>query len=135
MLTKESKKIICICLLVLLLPNIVSASVYPVSLVQLLVTPEKYDGKDITVIGYLKHTITLQLYLTRDHANMLDKRSSITILDNTSDGSLLQSSCAPSYVQIRGTFKRIKYSMYVIYDVKEVLQMDNLKICYNRNIN
>jgi len=131
MIIKRFMNVILIYLL--LLPNLVHADVYPVSLVELLAVPEKYDGKEIAVIGYLKDTTSLDLYLSRDHAKILDLESSIQVIDTTPDGLLFQSSCAPNYVRVKGTFIKRADSMYVIAYIKSVSIIESLKTCWESN--
>ena len=130
MIIRMFKKVNYVFMLAVLLANPVNANVYPVSLIELLAVPEKFNGKEISVIGYLNGTITFDLYLSRDHANILDRESSIEIIDNTPDGSLIQSSCASNYVQVKGTFKKRADSMYVIAYIKSVSIMESLKTCW-----
>jgi hypothetical protein len=63
----------------------------PVPLIQLLVAPENFSGKQVQVVGFLQKKPTLQLFLTRDHAASLDVQSSVAVSDDSSDGSLTQS--------------------------------------------
>ena len=94
-----------------------------VSLVGLLATPEQFIGEKVAVRGYLTRHGGLTLYLTSEHAAAYDVASSVIVLDPTQEATLSQSTCADSFVEIRGTFG-IGFRMgTVIRDVESVFQI------------
>jgi len=113
-----------------------------VSLVQLLATPEKFEGKQIRVVGFLQSAGQLRLFLTRDHALALDDWSSVRVHDDTPGGSLILSDCPGHYVTITGKFDRDKGSpqalintgiiLRAIIRVDDVLRMDTVETCWQR---
>src|SRR5262245_22372397 len=72
-----------------------------VSLIELIVTPEKYDGVSISVSGFLSSMGLLSL--TREYAAMLDV-GAVPVIDQTSDGFLINH-CFDSYAVVEGTFR------------------------------
>lgn len=104
----------------------------PVSLVQLLIAPENFSGKQVQVVGFLQKKPTLQLFLTEDHATSLDIQSSVAVSDDSPDGSLTQSDCLDHYVRVTGRFDRLMGVAWAIVGAKEVLRMDTIQPCWKR---
>jgi hypothetical protein len=104
-----------------------------VSLIQLLVTPDKYDQKFVWVIGYLESGPNLNLYLTKDHARVFDHASSIGVHDTTVGGTLTSSSCVGSFVRVRGVFGKLEGLFPAIVDVEEVENLEGRGSCWRRS--
>jgi hypothetical protein len=86
-----------------------SEGVYLVSFVQLLVAPEKWEGKKIAISGHLRYGVGLYLYLTTEHAVAMDASSSLLVLDATegTEGRLMESPCTNSFVTITGKWIQV----------------------------
>jgi hypothetical protein len=62
-----------------------------VSLIQLIATPEKYNGKFVRVEGYLHYKFEdSALYFTKDHADRLDGRNALWVSYASSETIQLQ---------------------------------------------
>ena len=107
-----------------------------VSLINLIVTPEKYEGIAIRVSGFLSSTGSL--CLTREYAAMLDV-GAVHVLDQT-PGAFLRNHCVDSYAMVEGTFRRSRelkgppseVTDYVLSDVTRVLLLKDgvLESCW-----
>ena len=103
----------------------------PVSLVELIVLPEKSVGKKIMVKGFFEVGISAAVYSNHISAEIMDTSSSIIVLDPTSSGELTLS-CDKTYVAIKGRFIE-SHNQYVIADVVRVLKIGNLESCWERS--
>ena len=73
------------------------------SMAALLASPEKFDGGRVSVVGYLGRGA--DLYLTKDHAKIDDRSSSLILdLDTKERNLLVNSSCHEKYVEVVGIF-------------------------------
>ena len=107
-----------------------------VPLLRLLVAADEntVDGMHVSVVGYLSRRGELFLYLTKDHAEILDKASGVPIAD-TVWLEIDQSSCS-SYVLIMGVVARDRYSSGVVLtEIQEVRQADTQELCWRRSAN
>lgn len=68
-----------------------------VSMVDLLTRPSDFDGKIVTVQGYLS---LMRLYMTRDHAEISDAPSSIPVRGPAPE----LAKCSDAYVHVVGWF-------------------------------
>jgi hypothetical protein len=96
----------------------------------LLTTPEKFEGHVVYVMGYLKLSGELRIYLTRDHAEISDRRSSIVVVDTTDDASLTLSTCPSNYVDVTGEFKKFPDGMFGLIDIRKVRKRIDLGDCW-----
>jgi len=103
-----------------------------VSMVQLLSTPDRFEGKQVRVRGFLESKMGLKLYLTKDHAIARDYPSSLMVSDDTPGGSLTLSDCSDHYVQVTGKFDRLEGVRWAIVRVDEVLRTDTIESCWKR---
>lgn len=103
---------------------------YSVSLLDLLTKPEKFEGHAVYVMGFLKFSGELRIYLTRDHAEISDRRSSIVVVDTTDDASLTRSKCASNYVDVTGEFKKFPDGMFGLIGIRKVRNRIDLEDCW-----
>lgn len=94
-----------------------------VSLVQLIASPEEYEGKEVMVMGYLGVIDEPYLYLTKEDASLKNVASAIRIHDK--NGVLEAHGCTKNHVVVIGTFDQLDYISYpVMADVVEVVKYD-----------
>ena len=105
----------------------------PVSLVQLLANPQKYEHRFVWVIGYLERLPNLMLYLTKNHARIFDIASAIDIHDTTAGGELILSTCVSNWVRVRGVFGMLEGVYPAIVDVEEVVILESHGSCWKRS--
>src|SRR5258706_10929068 len=74
------------------------------SMVELLTRAPQDEGELIETTGFYGGVLT-GLFLTRDHAEILDFDSAVHVADPTDD--TMRENCADHYVRIRGILKRI----------------------------
>jgi hypothetical protein len=79
-----------------------NSAAWVTSMTILQVSPEEFVGHCVEVHGYFDSGINIQLFLTKDHALILDYASSIMLMDNTKHGELFNSSCTGHYVSVIG---------------------------------
>jgi len=103
------------------------------SMVKLLSNLDSFDGKNVEVFGYLVLHGMPQLYLTKDHADGIDRLSSIPVVF---DGfhELWPSSCLGKYVRIRGSFRRVDAFSLGLRDIKSVYVPDEERFCYSMQV-
>lgn len=77
-----------------------------VSLVQLIVGPQLYEGRVVQTMGHLDKA-GMGLFLTRDYANAFDVTSSIAISDDTEDGLIVRGPCRDRLVLVEGRVANI----------------------------
>ena len=75
--------------------------------------------------------ISLQAFLTRDHASIRDAPSALLVGDDTPDASLIQSGCVSHYVELVGTVSRPENAWELIR-VERVINLDDLSTCWSR---
>jgi len=107
-----------------------SEEVYSVSLLRVLTTPETFEGHVLRVMGFLKYEGELRLYVTRDHAEIGDRRSSTVVVDTTVDASLTESTCPMNYVSVTGTFRKFPDGSFGLIDIREVVNRNDLEKCW-----
>jgi hypothetical protein len=78
-------------------PKIIAASVH-----QILAEPARYKGEIVQVHGYLSCVGSMALYATREHAQMLDFMSAISVSD--SDDGFISSRCCEAHAKLIGPF-------------------------------
>lgn len=128
------------CALLVLLWPLISLSnesredVYYVPLVGLLTNPERFDGSLVRAMGFLKYDGQLRLYLTRDHAEIGDRQSSVVVVDTTDDASLTESSCALKYVSVTARFRRFPDRSFGLIDVHDVFDRDSQEQCWSTKV-
>jgi hypothetical protein len=98
----------------------------PVSLMQLILSPEKYFGKEIAVKGYLVDDGSY-LFLTKDHYIMRDGASGLYVDLGVSK---LISSCG-GYSQIFASFKRDKEGAYIT-DISKIISAHSGESCISK---
>lgn len=104
--------------------------IYAVSMVSLLATPRKFEGKTIRVGGYLRFTGSLRLFLSREHADMSDALSSVVVVDSTDGGKIIRS-CSDKYAYVEGEFRRDKLGAWSITGTRSVHDVDNMQYCWS----
>lgn len=104
--------------------------VYYAPLLGLLTTPERFEGRALRVMGFLKFNGELRIYLTRDHAEISDRQSSIVVVDTTDDASLTESTCPSNYVSVTGEFKRFPDGSFGLINIREVVNRSDLDACW-----
>ncbi|WP_444916787.1 hypothetical protein [Microbulbifer sp. JMSA003] len=83
--------------------------VIPVSMSALLSSPEKFDGDQVSVVGYLGRGA--DLYLTEEHSRVDDRSSALILnLESSERTEIINSSCAGKYVEVVGTFGLVHIS-------------------------
>lgn len=90
-----------------------------VSMVNLIENVHNYGGKRVHVGGYLG--VDMNLYLSKEHANAFDMKSSIPISD-TDRGDIESSPCVRSFVFIEGRLAETDTDLYTLVDVSSVIQ-------------
>jgi hypothetical protein len=103
---RDLAKAICIALVFALIAETCWSTerepILAVSLVQLIVNPEKYEGKTIQTKGYLHDAGVATLFLTREHAIMGDIDSAIVVWDDTGNALILRGPCLDRFVLVEG---------------------------------
>lgn len=99
-----------------------------VSMVQLIVTPERFVGARLKVPGYLRGG---QLFLTRDHAELRDDSSSIVLTADflPADG---KSPCGNALVWVMGKFIETKPGATYMLDVSQIFLPSSRTPCYRK---
>ncbi|MBL4801140.1 MAG: hypothetical protein JKY45_04545 [Emcibacter sp.] len=121
-------------LLLIPLTNAVSEEFYHnVSMTQLIATPERYKDKKIRVVGYYAKDIDM-LYLSKDHAEINDYKSSIYISGPSLGKNVLRdSSCVGQYIEVTGIFQQTKnWDFYAIHDVINALAVKKDELCWEK---
>lgn len=90
-----------------------------VSMVDLLARPSDFEGKIVTVQGYLS---LMRLYLTRDHAEISDAPSSIPVRGPAPE----LAKCSDAYVHVVGWFG-LRDGEYAIVKALEVSRWTDRK--------
>lgn len=98
-----------------------------VSLLQLLTNPDRFAGQVVIVTGYLDYVGHPRLYLTRDHALVMDHQTSIMVSYIT---DVTQDACMKHYVRVKGTFKRLDEYSYGLIDVESIRDQEKFKTCW-----
>ncbi|PKM18509.1 MAG: hypothetical protein CVV11_14470 [Gammaproteobacteria bacterium HGW-Gammaproteobacteria-15] len=113
-----------------------STEVLPVSLVQLIATPDKFLNKRIRVRGHFLSAGDSWLYLTSDHAKFRDNKSAINVLDDTETGELYDMECNNGWVDIKGyflaTFRSDRREIEGRLIVDSVYSLNKEKYCWER---
>jgi len=103
---------------------------YPVSIIELIVIPEKYLGKTIRVKGYFEFGTSSMIYLNQTSAEIGDTPSAVSVIDETKDGSLIKS-CNKKYVVVSGRFIKFR-NRFEISDVTKVLDLEKMEACWEK---
>lgn len=103
----------------------------PVSIIQLVATPEANINQAIRVKGYLAFGTSSRIFLTHDSARVGDVSSSIAIIDQTENGDLIEL-CNERYVILSGRFVEFRNN-YEITDIQEVIDIENKESCWVKN--
>lgn len=106
------------------LPNTIN-----VSMAELIMDPAPYVGQTISVKGYFKRHANLRLFLTDDHARILDFESSI-LLSDTDKGDLHRLDCLEKYVKLVGTIAAHTPSSYAIVHIQRIDNLDSGEVCW-----
>ncbi len=99
----------------------------PVPLAGLLMNPNIPPGARVSVIGYFGGNF---LYLTKDHAEVTDYASSITIADRSTGALIYKSPCQANYVKVTGELKRLESGELVLDNIDVIKYADSRKDCY-----
>lgn len=100
------------------------------SVVELLTQPDEFVNKEVMVIGYLGDTIQVSLFLTEDHAKIVDLESSIAVFDQTDNAALYSSTCLNNYVRLIAELERDKEFGYALTKVRFVQILQGGSVCY-----
>jgi hypothetical protein len=115
-----------------------------VSLVNLIASPERYVGHNVSATGYLSATSDY-LFLTRDHAELGDSATGVklSILFRESDVSehgVAATGCESRFVRVWGRFEGKDLLDFGIYNVSTIVALGKLgdrdvpQVCWsNRN--
>ena len=108
-----------------------------VPFVRVILMPSDFAVPDlqIEVVGYLDITGPYpRLYLSKDLADAGGVLSSLAII-GTRNRDIKNSSCASSYVRLRGTVREFAEGEFLIDDVVriEFAQRDVFELCYTQN--
>lgn len=97
-------------------------SFLPVTLVNLINSPEKYERNNLKIVvsGYLASRANLYLFLSKEHAMLDDFASSVPLRLDSSDWSLTSSECLDKFVSLIGTFEKDFSGNYVISRITKV---------------
>ena len=107
-----------------------------VPLINLLSDPEKIIDEKISTTGFLEVAGSLNLYLTRDHANIFDNSMAVMVHDTSDGASLSQSPCVGKYVSLEGTLTIIdEFRTHAIRDTQRVIDMESGRICWTLDHN
>ena len=124
------KRIIIFSCLVITTSVYASGTPVVISLIHLLVFPDKFEGMNIRVSGYLQRDTGLKLYLTKEHADANDTPSSI-LLSDTNKGDISKSTCLSSFVTLEGKFFKSEVSSrHLIANINRVYKPSNNMICW-----
>lgn len=105
--------------------NADTVPLHAVSMVELIVKPEKYVGKRIELFGYKKDIGIRTLYLTKEHADLRDGANSLAFRD-ARDG--FYDFCEQGYIRLRGVFSRRNSGGYTVM-VDDVYSVRESKVC------
>jgi hypothetical protein len=105
-----------------------SEGYYPVSVIELIAVPAKYEDQKIRVKGYFEFGIFPAIYPNHLSAEIDDTASAIDVVDQTEDGSLSQN-CSKKYVTLSGRLAMYQ-NHYEIRDIVEALDAKTLKPCW-----
>lgn len=89
-----------------------------VSIINLIATPERYDGLLVSVQGYFT-TSPMTLYVNEGSARRFDTVSGVDVIDATDDARFAKSRCHRSYVRMVGKFQEYK-DMKDLYFIEPV---------------
>jgi hypothetical protein len=98
-----------------------------VSLVRILANPMEYESKTIRVFGYLANASEPRLFLTAAHARGHDLMSSIIVVDETKEATLLRSPCQGHYVYVEGRISMRSSATVQLTDVSDVVDSNGNK--------
>ena len=104
-----------------------------VSMVSLIASPNKYDGKRITVEGYLEGSIGFRLYLTKEHAMINDSSSSVSLVNLDFKDTAISEYCTGNYAVVKGRLKKLPnvplfvkdVRFFIIDDLEKILMYDD----------
>ena len=101
-----------------------------VSIMQLIVDPQRWTGRKVSVMGYLSGDTTPRLFASEWSAEVFDYASAFNI-DNPAGEVSLGEVCGQRYVELLGSFEIFEGS-YMLSDVVEILDPGKLEYCYIR---
>ena len=108
-----------------------SDEVIPMPLAGLLLNPEVPSGLRVSVVGYFGGS---NLFLTEDHAKILDYSSAIKVVDKTHDASIYQSQCRSNYVDVIGELSRRKSGKLQIQKITQIKYAESGEDCYREEL-
>jgi len=105
---------------------------HEVSMIHLIANPKKYRYKKIAVKGYYTEARNGHLFLSKDHADIMDIKSGFPVLDSRNVNNAQSSAaCSGHYVEMRGEFVSFKdWERYSIIDLERVLILKQNKECW-----
>lgn len=109
---------------------IASEGPYKVSLIELLISPDRYVGEKVSVKGFLDSDVNLYLFLTADHAKIDDYVSAISVGD-VSGFRITESNCIDSYVEVSGTLISLPGPFVSIADVSVITDAVSNEVCWS----
>lgn len=108
---------------ILAIINPVMASPYYISLIDVIVSPEKYVGKCVMFIGYNSHRV---VYLTESSAKYGDIANSVSYSDKREG---YYDFCEDAFVRITGNVQRDSAGGIFLKDVTSVYSLDERREC------
>lgn len=109
-----------------------SDKVYAASVIDLLTFPERYEGRVIRIKGFLDTSSGINLFFTRDHAQIRDFESSIQVSDDE-ELCIVQSLCGGQYVELVGTFVGRNKIEHSIVEVSRIRKVADQEYCYEKD--
>lgn len=103
--------------------------IIPVSLAGLLLNSELETGQGISTAGYMVGPF---LFLTEDHAQILDYPSAIRVTDTSSKASIYSAGCSGRYVRIYGRVYRSDAINLELRDISRIHDIAGKRDCYSR---
>jgi len=102
----------------------------PLPLAGILLSTTIEDGTQVSVAGYMEGPF---LFLTKDHAQILDYASSIRIQDLSYNAEIYSSACSQGrYVLVIGNLYKIDAINWELRDVSRILDQEEKKNCYSK---
>ena len=139
MIMKKSGRAVSLPILIRIVPilgaisacAVASPNTVNVSMAELIMDPAPYVGQTVAVTGYFKRHANLHLFLTDDHAEILDFESSI-LLSDTDEGDLHQLDCLERHVRVVGMLIAHSHGSYAIVDIQRIDDPGAEEVCWER---
>lgn len=103
--------------------------VMSLSMVHLIVAPQTFVDRRVSLTGYLNMQANLLLFLTKDHASVSDYASSITV-GSPDNFDVFDSPCVDSYVNIQGKVFEVAGPGIVLGDISKIVHAESNVVCW-----